>query len=159
MGGLGRDATSGLGWEGARVLLVRLGHEEGGGPRLFIRSSPRDDERDLKLLRGQALGGEGVAAARRLSARGELRPRALPPGSCAQTLEGLYRFAKRHSRVGAAPGAPKAFAIAQFRARPFERSRRSAMELERTLELALEILLRCQQPAAPCGRGQRPAAA
>ncbi len=79
--------------DAAEVRFDRLRTEEEGGARLLVSCAAGDNERNLKLLWGELLGGVGVAPPSCLSCGCELRSRALAPRCRAQTLERRQRRA------------------------------------------------------------------
>jgi hypothetical protein len=77
--------------DAAEVELDRLVAEEERGADLLVGLSLGHLQRDLKLLRRQLLGLEGLPAGERLAARPQLATRALGPRPRADSLEVLKR--------------------------------------------------------------------
>ena len=111
----------------AEVVLDRLRAEEQRGGDLAVGAALGDLERDLELLGGQLVGGDGGRGrAGRAAGGAQLRARALGPRLGAEALEHRERGAERGARVGAALGAAQALAVEQLGARGLERLARLA---------------------------------
>ena len=140
----------------AEVELDGLrGHEQGGG-RLAVGRAAGDEQGHLRLLRGQVVGGRGLAPPDGLTCRAQLGARPLRPRRGAERVEGGERRAQRRAGARPSPRASQALAVALLRAGALERGRKPLMPIERLLEPSLEVLVGGQEPMAARRRRQRP---
>ncbi len=123
-------------------------------------TGPRDELRDLVLLRRQLRPGRLLAPRTRgLAARAQLASRAARPRHRIERVEGLQRRAEVLARIDAAPPPAQGRAVREFGARPLERALPPCVLSERLPEHRLGFLGHVREQGTAVGTRPRAHAA